>query len=342
MLKVGSLCTGYGGLDMAVEEYFDAETVWVSEIDKYASQLIELKIKKPNLGDLKLVDWESVEPIDILTAGYPCQPFSHAGQRQGTNDARHIWPYIKSAISVLRPSIVILENVRGHLSLGFSTVLGDLAEIGYDAQWTLVRASDFGAPHRRERLFIVANPNGDAHAQSRRTIGSVPSQTSEEFNGSDRTINGSGSEITSNSMCEGLQGWDATALPRRRVANGHGESRLASNTDNTRGFRNLSGLQSGLNTRIVGDTNDQHQSHNGQVQELGRRFASRCEMSMQGAPNTLVDGKLNAEFVEYMMGLPPGWVTDCGLSRAQQLKILGNGVVPQQAHYALELLHHGQ
>lgn len=311
MLKVGSLCTGYGGLDMAVEEYFDAETVWVSEIDKYASQLIELKIKKPNLGDLKLVDWASVEPIDILTAGYPCQPFSHAGQRQGTNDARHIWPYIKTAISVLRPSIVILENVRGHLSLGFSTVLGDLAEIGYDAQWTLVRASDVGAPHRRERLFIVANPNGDAHAQSRRTIGSVPSQTSEEFNGSDRTINGSGSEITSD-------------------------------TDNTRRFRNMSGLQSGLNTRIVGDTNDQHQSHNGQVQELGRRFASRCEMSMQAAPNTLVDGKLNAEFVEYMMGLPPGWVTDCGLSRSQQLKILGNGVVPQQAYYALELLAHGQ
>ena len=282
-MKVGSLCTGYGGLDMAVEEYFDAETVWVSEIDKYASQIIELKIKKPNLGDLKLVDWADVEPIDILTAGYPCQPFSHAGQRQGTNDARHIWPYIKTAISVLRPSIVILENVRGHLSLGFSTVLGDLAEIGYDAQWTLVRASDVGAPHRRERLFIVAHPNGDAHAQSRRTNRSVSSQASKKFNGADWSIYGIGSESASY-------------------------------------------------------TNDEHQSHNGQVQELGRRFASRCEMSMQAAPNTLVDGKLNAEFVEYMMGLPLGWVTDCGLSRAQQLKILGNGVVPQQAHYALERL----
>ena len=353
MLKVGSLCTGYGGLDMAVEEYFDAETVWVSEIDKYASQLIELKIKKPNLGDLKLVDWASVEPIDILTAGYPCQPFSHAGQRQGTNDARHIWPYIKTAISVLRPSIVILENVRGHLSLGFSTVLGDLAEIGYDAQWTIVRASDVGAPHRRERLFIVAHPNGDAHAQSRRTIGSVSSQTSQEFNGSNRSIDGSSSEITSNSTTEFT---DSDSIRRTLVGDISGKignqrqsqfivgslEQIAPNSNNARRFRNLSGLQSRFDTRIISHTNDQHQSHDGQMQELGRRFASRCEMSMQTAPDTLVDGKLNAEFVEYMMGLPPGWVTDCGLSRAQQLKILGNGVVPQQAHYALELLHHGQ
>ena len=148
MLKIGSLCTGYGGLDMAVEAYFGAETIWVSEFDKHASKVIEARINKPNLGNLKVINWAEVEPIDILTAGYPCQPFSQAGLRKGAQDERHLWPYIKEAISILRPKYVILENVRGHFGLGFREVLSDLASIGYDARWTLIRASEVGAPHR--------------------------------------------------------------------------------------------------------------------------------------------------------------------------------------------------
>jgi DNA (cytosine-5)-methyltransferase 1 len=157
-LRIGSLCTGYGGLDMAVEAYFNAETSWVSEIDKFACKVIDARINKPNLGNLKVINWATVEPIDILTAGYPCQPFSHAGLRKGTNDERHLWPYIKEAIGTIRPNFVFLENVRGHFGLGFRDVLTDLADIGYDVRWTLIRASDVGAPHRRERLFIVAQP----------------------------------------------------------------------------------------------------------------------------------------------------------------------------------------
>ena len=111
-LKIGSLCTGYGGLDMAVEAYFGAETALVSEIDKHACKVIDARINKPNIGNLKIVNWAEVEPVDIITAGYPCQPFSHAGLRKGVLDERHLWPYIKQAISTIRPSIVILENVR--------------------------------------------------------------------------------------------------------------------------------------------------------------------------------------------------------------------------------------
>jgi len=302
---------------MAVEEYFDAETVWVSEIDKYASQLIELKIKKPNLGDLKLVDWASVEPIDVMTAGYPCQPFSHAGQRQGTNDARHIWPYIKTAISVLRPSIVILENVRGHLSLGFSTVLADLAEIGYDAQWTLVRASDVGAPHRRERLFVIATPqHTDTNSIGQPLVGDIGGEVGYQRQ-SQSIIGFLEQEIVTNTMFKGLQRRETTTLQGRRVTNGHNQQ------------------------EIISDSSGERQPSIGNLQRLRGRFTPRCEMHLQDIPNALDQGKLNAQFVEYMMGLPPGWVTDCGLSRAQQLKILGNGVVPQQAHYALELLAHG-
>jgi DNA (cytosine-5)-methyltransferase 1 len=282
-LKIGSLCTGYGGLDLAVEEHFNAETVWCAEFDKYASQVIEQRFNIPNYGNIKDIDWASLEPIDILTAGYPCQPFSHAGYRKGTDDERHIFPYILEAISILRPRWVILENVRGHLTLGLKEVLAGLTSVGYNARWQVVRAADAGAPHQRARLFIVAYPDSNACEESRRTIRGVSSETTEILNRSDRTIHRS------------------------------------SNQD-------------------VSDSNDQHKSHNRQVSKLGRRFTPRCQMHMQEPPDALdQDGKLNAIFVEYMMGLPVGWVTDTGLSRAQQLKMLGNGVVPQQAKLALEL-----
>ena len=283
-LKIGSLCTGYGGLDLAVEAYFNAETIWCAEIDKYASQVIEQRFDIPNHGNIKEINWASLEPIDILTAGYPCQPFSHAGYRKGTDDDRHIFPYILEAISTLRPRYAVMENVRGHLSLGLKEVLESLASIGYAARWEIVRASQAGAPHQRARIFIVAYPNGDACEESRRATGSIPSEASQIINGSDRSIDGCSDKDASYS-------------------------------------------------------NYQHFTHNRQVQGLGRRFTSRCEMHMQEPPNALdQDGKLNAYFVEYMMGLLSGWVTETGLSRAQQLKMLGNGVVPQQAELALELL----
>lgn len=268
-MKLLSLCTGYGGLDLAVEEFFEAQLIGCADIDKYASLAIEKHFNVPNYGDIRNVLDLDIE-FDILTAGYPCQPFSHAGQRKGLDDARHIWPTIAEIIGKFRPRIVVLENVRGHLSLGFKEVLKDLASLGYDARWQIVRASDVGAPHQRARIFVVSYPNN--------------------FRGV----------------------WDLPGSWR-----GHdprGQSKPSS------------------------DTKHQHRTHDRQMQELGRRFASRRAMCLQATPDALVDGKLNPKFVEYMMGLPEGWVTDLPISRNQQFKLLGNGVVPQQAYYALKLL----
>ena len=278
-MKIGSLCSGYGGLDMAVEAYFDAQTVWMCDNDKYASIVIKERWRLPNLGNLKEVDWTTVEPIDILTAGYPCQPFSNAGLRKGANDERHIWPSIKEIISQLRPTIVILENVRGHLTLGFKEVLKDLAEIGYDARWSIVRASDVGAPHRRERLFIIAQPT---HSNGLRG----------NFRGQDAEWNQGQSQLEP-SQC----------------------------------------------SKTITNTNGTEQQGDRETQRLGSRFNSQSEMRLQRTPNPLdINNKLNATFVEYMMGLPVGWVTDLDISRSQQLKLLGNGVVPQQAYKAIEQL----
>ena len=310
-MKIGSLCTGYGGLDLAVETFFNAEMVWCAENDKYASKVIESRFNKPNLGDIKQIDWSTIEPIDILTAGYPCQPFSHAGHRKGENDERHIWPHILKGISILRPKFIILENVRGHLSLGFKEVLSDLTQNGYDAKWRIVRASDVGAPHQRARLFIIAYSNSEGLQRT--------------WHKADDLTDG----FTSNTNCDACE-----------------ESRRADREISTKSR----GLQAGqdigqarsehrCSCKASCNTNNQYQSYNREMSKLGGRFASRCEMSMQDIPNALVDDKLNAKFVEYMMGLPGGWVTDLDLSRSQQLKMLGNGVVPQQAYYALELLH---
>lgn len=157
---LGSLFSGVAGLDRAVEAVTGATTAWFVEFDAAPSKVLERHYPGvPNYGDVTAVDWAQVEPVDILTAGYPCQPFSHAGKRKGTDDERHLWPYVEVAIGVLRPRLVVLENVAGHLTLGGPTVIGSLTALGYDARWGVVRASDAGAPHRRARLFIVAHPH---------------------------------------------------------------------------------------------------------------------------------------------------------------------------------------
>jgi DNA (cytosine-5)-methyltransferase 1 len=184
-LKIGSLFSGYGGLDLAVSNVLDAEVVWHCEWEDAPSKVLEANFPGvPNYRDVSQVDWDSVEPVDILTGGFPCQDLSLAGKRAGLQAGTRsgLWSEFYKAITVLKPKIVIIENVRGLLSAkansgmeygpeimeqangggailrALGAVLGDLAEIGYDAKWTGVRASDAGAPHQRFRVFIVAHP----------------------------------------------------------------------------------------------------------------------------------------------------------------------------------------
>ena len=164
-LTVGSLFSGIGGLDLGLERA-GHKVIWQSEIDPYACKVLKKHwAEVPNHGDIKQIDWRTVEPVDIICGGYPCQPFSTAGKRQGTDDPRHLWPWVRDAISELRPRYAILENVLGHLSMGGTTVIGELAEIGYDAEWRVVSAAGMGAPHRRDRIFIMAYPNGEQLGQ---------------------------------------------------------------------------------------------------------------------------------------------------------------------------------
>ena len=151
-LTVGSLCSGYGGLDSAV----GGTVAYVCDPEPAAAHVLAARHPDvPNLHDLKSLAWADI-PVDVLAVGYPCQPFSDAGKRAGTEDPRHLWPWIAQGIARSRPPSVLLENVRGHLSLGWDTVLSDLHDLGYDVRWTLLRAADVGAAHNRARLFAVA------------------------------------------------------------------------------------------------------------------------------------------------------------------------------------------
>ena len=171
-LTVGSLFSGIGGLDLGLERA-GMRVIWQSEIDPYASRVLAKHWKDvPNHGDIKQIDWSSIERPDVICGGYPCQPFSQAGHRRGADDPRHLFPWVLEAISRLRPRYAILENVRGHLSMGGTEVIGNLASIGYDTEWRVVSAASVGAPHLRERIVIIAYPDS-SHAPNGRQCEAV-------------------------------------------------------------------------------------------------------------------------------------------------------------------------
>src|ERR1019366_6548090 len=157
-LRIGSLCTGYGGLELAVTAVLDAEVAWYAEYDPHAAVLAAQWPRLRNLGDITALDWADVPPVDLITAGWPCQDISCAGLGSGlTKGTRSgLWHCIADGLRQLRPPYVFLENVTALRSRGLGTVLAGLAALGYDTQWASLRASDTGACHRRDRIFILA------------------------------------------------------------------------------------------------------------------------------------------------------------------------------------------
>jgi DNA (cytosine-5)-methyltransferase 1 len=243
------------------------------------------KIRKPLRHGAKSTVYDlTVEDDHSFIAGglvvHNCQPFSQAGKRKGTTDERHLWPYVYEAIKHLRPRFAFFENVRGHLTCGFSEVLEDLASIGWDAQWACVRASDVGAPHHRERLFILAYP--DSFGQQACGFTRRPAEKIAWDNDLHSTLAGLNDAADIGHEMRLRWGDAAPAILTWAILTGHNPP------------------------PIVGDRQDY-----------------RAETT--------------TEFIEFMMGLPPGWVTQVpGLTRNQQLKALGNGVVPQAAATALQ------
>lgn len=189
MDQILSVCTGIGGLDLGLHAGLravgrEARTVCMVEREAFPCAVLGKAIEEGWmddaplwLGDLRELPLDELPDIDWYTGGYPCQPFSTAGKRLGKDDPRHLWPIILEQLKSLRPGGVFFENVGGHISLGLPRVLQDLAGCGFRCAFGLWTAEEVGAPHRRERVFILGLADTDTNTrgqrESRRTSGGV-------------------------------------------------------------------------------------------------------------------------------------------------------------------------
>ena len=350
-VTAGSICSGIGGLDMAVEAVFGATTIWQAEVDPHAVKVLRTRWPAARqLGDITAVDWSTVEPVDVLAGGTPCQDLSivggRAGMRAGTRSG--LWDAMATAIEVLRPSLVIWENVNGALSAcahsdmepcpgcmgdtghepvlrAAGRVLGDLASLGFDAEWGCVRASDIGACHSRDRVWVVAWP------ADTEVIGPVRPWGAGEADEPQVSIHVADLLPTPTSS----PNWNT---PERHLASKPGRERVTSlqvmvEHDLIATGGRLPPTPTEADTDTLTDAVT--------IQEWGPYEAAIARHTLllnREPPSPTNDrGQLSARFVEWMMCHPDGWVTDL-CTRTQSLRVLGNSVVPPQAAAAITWL----
>ena len=332
-MRTGSLFSGYSGLDLGVNSVIGSQTAWFVEWEKAPSAILAHHYPDvPNYHDVTKVDWDAVEPVDVLTGGFPCQDVSHAGKRLGLKPGTRsgLWAHMAYAIDKLRPALVVAENVRGLLSAeagsdlepcawcvgdgagsplrALGAVLGDLADLGYDAQWHGVRAADVGAPHERFRVFVFAWPARNAPGDNLGDDRVPRGRRARRDAGTPRKHGGAFAD-------PGGVGRGAG-----RGATGGKTGRVGAPSD-APGRDLLPPVDWGAYADAIAGW-----------EHLTRPAPAPTKPGKTGQP------RLSPAFVEWMMGLPAGHVTDVpGVSRNDQLKALGNGVVPAQAAHATRL-----
>lgn len=158
-ITVGSLFSGIGGIELGLDRAKGFRTKWFVENNTFSKKILLQHWKEAIIyDDITKINWEALERVDMLTGGFPCQDISIAGKKAGIKEGTRsgLWSHFAKAIRILRPKFVLIENVSEITNRGLNIVLADLAKEGYDAEWFDLRASDFGALHKRERIFIIA------------------------------------------------------------------------------------------------------------------------------------------------------------------------------------------
>jgi DNA (cytosine-5)-methyltransferase 1 len=332
-----SLCAGYGGIDLGLKRAIPAlRTIAFAEIEAFACANLVAKMETglldaaPLWTNLKTFPWSDFHDcVDILSGGYPCQPFSAAGKRLGADDPRHLWPYISAGIVAMRPSLCFFENVEGHISLGLPDVIEDLAGLGYRTTWGIFSASEVGAVHQRKRVFILAECSSQRSAA--------------RFS---RSLAGQ----------EGIAGiFDHRshfAWPSRPGQQQYEwePPRVVVNPDDNGCVRNVAGTQAQQNSNqqnhgLLGETSAVANCIERRGDGRSNGFGGRIGESSQ---NETTNGRRGNEFqIESPLGGDPhgpaggvGYAELCVTSdnRTDELRLLGNGVVPATAERAFRVL----
>ena len=334
-MRVGSLCTGYGGIElglMLAGEPIDLR--WYAEIEPALIDAArEWHPAAPNLGDIRTVEWAAQEPVDLVVGGIPCQPTSNAGRRLGDADPRWLWPATRETLRALRPARFLLENVRGLVSYDggrlFEGILSDLNSLGYDVRWLTLGACAVGLAHHRHRVFVLATLS-DAPGVRRLDVAecglprgaALPSAQARDGDG-----RGEGD----------ARYWVARAEHRRSgIPLGAAVGLLPTPTASDRTGAGVNTRAGSPNLRIVA----------GQPERWGRFAAAIARQAERSGPppeptepNRNGAPRLRPEFVEWLMAVPARHVTG-RLSRKAALKALGNGVSPPQLAAAWHHLTH--
>ncbi|WP_405437176.1 DNA cytosine methyltransferase [Streptomyces anulatus] len=325
-LPVLALCAGYGGLETALGAGIGAVPVAYAENDPYAAAVFAAHHPGvPNLGDITRTDWERVRDLyrpEIVGAGFPCRNISNAGRKDGISGQwSRVWKNVAAAVGVIRPRYVFLENVAALRSRGLDVVAQDLAAIGYGVRWTCLRAGDpeVGAPHERDRWFAVAHPaDADPHHLGRHWRPRHQPETqgrTEPAHRSD-TPPGTPDRVLRLVPTPAARDWKSGASNlmdfNARPLNEFVVNRLPYSGS----WISTDGIDYGPAIRRW-----EHIT--------GQPAPCPTEPGMRG------NRRLSPFFTEWLMGLPAGWVTAVpGIPRKEQLRILGNGVIPRQAHHA--------
>lgn len=163
-LDCGHLFNGIGGFALAAE-WMGWDNIWHSEINEFANEIMKKNFpKSKQYGDIKNTDWTKAKRVDLISGGFPCQPFSGSGRKKGTEDDRYLWPEMLEVIATLKPRWVVAENVYGIINwnegLVIERVLSDLENEGYESWAYIIPAASVNAAHRRNRVWIIAHSDG--------------------------------------------------------------------------------------------------------------------------------------------------------------------------------------
>lgn len=326
-----SLCTGYGGIERGLGlAGFAHRVVAHVEIEAFAAANLVAKMEAGQLvpapiwTDLKTLPAHCFrERIDLLTGGYPCQPFSAAGQRKGAEDPRHLWPHIRQHIETIRPVRCFFENVEGHISLGLREVIEDLESLGYATTWGVFSAAEVGAPHQRKRVFIL----GD-------TVRQRPSPEWDEG----RVKGGSGQPGKDVANAHGAGQQPSKGQPRSSEAwddvRRGGAAMADADRQRQPGWSQTNGRQTGAGSEgsVATDVADAD-SERGRSRDAERQHAADAGQSPRS------EGYDAAGVVSWATEPDVGRVVNGGAFRVDRLRLLGNGVVPQTAAKAWITLH---